>query len=526
VPSQPQAGSIGPYRIVRPLGAGGWANVYEVETADGRRFALKRLSAELTPATQARFRREVESLRRIAHPGVLHLIDAGVDGATPYLVTPLVSGTSLRELLLRGPVGVEAAIAIVAAAADAVAAIHAVGLVHRDLKPEHLMVTPAGDVIVIDLGLAIGPEHSRHTAEDALTGSVPYMAPEQIDDRAPSPASDVWALGVVLYEAIAGRRPFERSRQSEEVAAILAGRCAALDEIAPTCPMALAKLVGDCLAAAPAQRPADGAALAAALVSLIDWTSPARLAEERARLLADRDGYLAQIRTTRVALVVQSAERALAAGDRFAATREVERGLAYAPDAPQLRALVEKLMSGPVNGRQTVKGHAPAKMPIGGFAPAPGIGSGPGIGPRSEPAAPSHPPSPLSHSPSPPSQLPFPSPSPSPSRSRSRSRWIWIAVVLAVVIAVAIVAAVVGTGDGDGATGNRQQATGDRQRGEGEGNGVRGEGEGNGVRGEGPVGEGAFVDRTVEARPSHVQSSKPAHVKPSSPAPGRPPIAP
>ncbi|MBE7452438.1 MAG: serine/threonine protein kinase [Kofleriaceae bacterium] len=251
--------AIGPYRIVRLVGAGGWSTVYEVTGPDGAALALKRLTAELAPAALARFRREVESLRRIDHPGVLRLVDAGVDDAgAPYLVTPLVVGTSLRELIERAApagVGVEAAVAIVLGAAEAVAAIHAAALVHRDLKPEHLLVTPAGEVVVIDLGLALGPEHSRHTAEDTVTGSVPYMAPEQIDDRAPSAASDVWALGVVLHEAIAGRRPFARARQSEEVAAILAGRAPALDEVAPRCPAALARLVASCLAAAPAQRP-------------------------------------------------------------------------------------------------------------------------------------------------------------------------------------------------------------------------------------------------------------------------------
>ena len=345
--SAPAAGSIGPYRIVRTLGSGGWSTVYEVVAPDGAHVALKRLAAGLAPTALARFRREVESLHRIAHPGVLRLLDAGVDGGAPYLVTPMVTGTSLRQLLGRGPLGVEGALAIVLAAADAVAAIHAAGLVHRDLKPENLMLTATGEVVVIDLGLALGPEHSRHTAEDTLTGSVPYMSPEQIDDRAPSPASDVWALGVVLYEAIAGRRPFERARQSEEVAAILAGRYPRLGERAPGCPDELERLVAACLAAAPAQRPADAAALAAMLVPLVDWTAPASLADERARLLADPIGHAWAIRAARVAVAVRDAERALAAGDRFAATRAVERGLAYAPDEPVLRALVERVMAAP-----------------------------------------------------------------------------------------------------------------------------------------------------------------------------------
>ncbi len=348
--------TIGAYRIVRPIGEGGWSTVYEVVGPGGERLALKRSRDGLAPEAVARFRREVESLRRLDHPGVLRLIDAGFDGAAPYLVTALVQGTSVRTLM---PLGVEGAISVIVAAADGVAAIHAAGLVHRDLKPENLMITAAGQVIVIDLGLALGAEHSRHTAEHALTGSVPYMSPEQIDDRAPSPASDVWALGVILYEAIAGRRPFERARQAEEVAAILAGRCAPLDEVAPACPTELARLVASCLASSPAQRPQDGAALAAALIRHVDWTAPARLGEARALLVGDPARHAAWIREVRVELVRGDVERAIAAGDAFAASRALDRGLAVAPDDPRLRALVDRVMP---MARSTVRGHAAPVM--------------------------------------------------------------------------------------------------------------------------------------------------------------------
>jgi anti-sigma factor RsiW len=362
----PAAGSIGPYRIVRVLGSGGWSTVYEVVAEGGARVALKRLGADLAPAAVARFRREVESLRRIDHPGVLRLLDAGFDDGAPYLVTPVVEGTSVRALLARGALGVEGALAVVVAAADAVAAIHGAGLVHRDLKPENLMVTPAGEVVVIDLGLALGPEHSRHTAEDTVTGSVPYMSPEQIDDRAPSAASDVWALGVVLYEAIAGRRPFERARQSEEVAAILGGRFVPLDQLVPTCTAELSRLVASCLAASPSLRPADGGALAAALARQIDWIPRVALAGHRSLLVTSPDSFASSVRAFRLTQAVHDADHALAAGDYFAATRAVERGLHYAPDDAELAARLDRLMhQAPAepSGRATVKGHAPPPLP-------------------------------------------------------------------------------------------------------------------------------------------------------------------
>lgn len=506
--------AVGPYRIVRLVGAGGWSTVYEVTGPDGAALALKRLTAALAPAALARFRREVESLRRIDHPGVLRLVDAGVDDAgAPYLVTPLVVGTSLRELIERAApagVGVEAAVAIVLGAAEAVAAIHAAALVHRDLKPEHLLVTPAGDVVVIDLGLALGPEHSRHTAEDTVTGSVPYMAPEQIDDRAPSAASDVWALGVVLHESIAGRRPFARARQSEEVAAILAGRAPALDEVAPRCPAELARLVASCLAAAPAQRPPDAAALTRALTAQVDWTAPARLRDERARLLADPVGLAAEHRDRRVALAMAAAERALAAGDRFAATREVERGLAYAPDAPVLRALVERLLTSPTAGAvrpaQTVRGHAPpppppgpARQPASGAsaASAPGaVGAAPpAVGGASALAALVV--APVITAPGLPS-------------ARARRRWAWAAATLGLLVLAGAGAALVSArGDGPPASPPPPEAAGAAAVAAGDA---------------GPAGDpwagGAAAAAADGSRPERVELTRPARVAPSRPRSG------
>jgi len=416
VTTAPAGTRIGPYRVERVIGAGGWSTVYEVVDAAGQRWALKRLRDDLGPDALARFHREVDSLRRIEHPGVVRLIDAGVDGAAPYLVTPVVAGPTLRSALAVGPLVPEVALALIIAAAHAVGAIHAAGLVHRDLKPDNLVIDRDGAVIVIDLGLALGPEHSRHTAEDTLTGSVPYMAPEQIDDRLPSPASDVWALAVVLFEAVAGRRPFQRRRGSEEVAAILAGRAPRLAELVPAASDELAAVVARCLDADPARRPATGAALAAELERLVDWTSVAALPAERARWIAAPAEVAAGIAARRAVELAAAAEAAHAAGDRFLATRLVERGLGYRPDDVGLGALVERVLGGRAPA-QTIRGAAPAPARAAGLVASGAVAAvqAPASAPASAPV--------------------------SGAAARPR-RWPWlIAGAVAVVIGVGVIAA-------------------------------------------------------------------------------------
>ncbi len=417
--------TIGPYRVVRELGTGGWSTVYEVIGPDGATLALKRLRADLPPAALARFRREAESLRRIDHPGVLRLIDFGSDrDGAPYLVTPRVDGASLRELLASGALGIEGALLVVLAAAEALGAIHAAGLVHRDFKPENLMIGANGEVVVIDLGLALGPEHSRYTEENALTGSVPYMAPEQIEDRSPTAASDVWALAVVLYETALGRRPFQRERQSEEVAAILAGKHESLAARDPRCADELSQVVERCLDPSPERRPSDGAALARELAACVDWLAPGELAAARQALARDPAGYAASVAPIRASRLSAAARAALDRGDAFAASRHVDRALALTPDDRQLHALLEEVMSGGPLAGETVPGRAPDPDPSGtlvGFSPPQ-----PSAGHRVVVSA----------------ERPSPSSGPSSGSSPPSRRAMWIvgAIALAAIALVAVVA--------------------------------------------------------------------------------------
>jgi serine/threonine-protein kinase len=340
---------IAEYELFERLGEGGSGQVYRATDRTGAQVAIKLLgpAADLDPASaRARFDREVRVLAQLAHPNLVSLIAHGLDEELgPYLVTPLIPGKHLRGTLGGQALCPEAAVLLLEPVAAAVAALHAQDLIHRDLKPENVMVTPDGRVIVVDLGLAWGPQFTRHTEEGAALGSIPYMAPEQLEGTGVGTAADVWALAVMLYELIAGKRPFARARPSEEAAAALVGAYPPLDAVAPRTPPELARLVAAGLDRAPAARP-DAAAFDDALRSAVDWIDVADATRERAAVIASPTAYLARVAPFRVRREQRLAREALAAGRPFAALAHVDRGLAYAPADPDLLALATQAEAG------------------------------------------------------------------------------------------------------------------------------------------------------------------------------------
>jgi eukaryotic-like serine/threonine-protein kinase len=335
---------IADYTLDERLGEGGGGQVYRATDREGQTVAIKLLgpAADLDPETaRARFRREVAILAQLDHPALVHLLAHGVDDELgPYLVMPLLPGTTLRALVGVRPCP-EAALLLVEPVASAIAALHAKGLVHRDLKPENVMVTPDGRVVVVDLGLAWGPDLSRHTSDGVAIGSVPYMAPEQLEGHPVTSAADTWALGVLLYELVAGRRPFARGRASEEAAAILVGAFAPLDAVDPRSPPELVTLVARCLARDPAARP-TAALLAAELAALIDWAEPTAWPRERAAIAAAPADYPARVAPFRIRRAKRLAREAIEATRPFEALAHVDRALAYAPHDPELLSLAEQ----------------------------------------------------------------------------------------------------------------------------------------------------------------------------------------
>jgi hypothetical protein len=208
--------AIGAYEVVRELGRGGMGVVYEVRHPDiPRPLALKLVIGEASEATLTRFGREAQALARVRHPGVVqvHQLSRAAEG--PILVTELVEGRSLKKLIeaaLPGTVDPRAAATLVRALADAVSAVHAQEILHRDLKPDNVIVRPDGAPVLLDFGVARDVNAERLTVTGTFVGTPSYMSPEQAEGLSPTKlaaTTDVYGLGAILFELLAGRPPFE-----------------------------------------------------------------------------------------------------------------------------------------------------------------------------------------------------------------------------------------------------------------------------------------------------------------------------
>ncbi|HVB21122.1 MAG TPA: protein kinase [Ktedonobacteraceae bacterium] len=203
---------LGNYRLVRLLGQGGYAQVYLGEQVYlGTEAAIKILHAQLSSQDVERFRFEARTIARLEHPNIVHILDFGVEGNTPFLVMSYAPYGSLRQIHPRGTcLPLTTVVDYVQQAALALQYAHEHKLIHRDIKPDNLLVGRSHEIMLCDFGIAVVEENSRSYAAQDTIGTVAYMAPEQIVGHA-CPASDQYALGIVVYEWLSGERPFTGS---------------------------------------------------------------------------------------------------------------------------------------------------------------------------------------------------------------------------------------------------------------------------------------------------------------------------
>jgi serine/threonine protein kinase len=260
----------GRYRIGALLAAGGMGEVWAArDLLLDRPVAVKVLGGALAGDGRAaeRLRREARAAGRLDHPNIARVLDLGEHDGRPYLVMELLEGESLAARVDRaGPMAPAEAARVVAAVADALQAAHSAGVVHRDVKPGNVFLTSGGEVKVLDFGIASAAGEAGLTTGDLL-GTAAYLAPERALGQPATPAADLYSLGVVLYELLAGRRPFEGGSDIELAMAHVNARPAPLGLVAPSTPPSLAAACEHAMAKDPAARPPSAAAFARLLRS-------------------------------------------------------------------------------------------------------------------------------------------------------------------------------------------------------------------------------------------------------------------
>ena len=202
----------GRYRVATKIATGGTSTVYRgLDTRLDRPVALKVMDSRYAGDEQflTRFQLEARSVARLKDPGLVAVYDQGLDARHPFLVMELVEGGTLRELLTeRGPMPPHAVAAVLRPVLGGLAAAHRAGLVHRDVKPENVLISDEGDVKIVDFGLVRAVAEAGITSTSVILGTAAYLSPEQVKDGNASPRSDVYATGIVAYELLTGQTPF------------------------------------------------------------------------------------------------------------------------------------------------------------------------------------------------------------------------------------------------------------------------------------------------------------------------------
>ena len=275
---------LGDYEVQELIGSGGMGEVYRArDTRLGRDVAIKVLPGLWSHDRDRlrRFEQEARAAAALNHPNILAVFQMGTYEDAPYLVSELLEGATLREQLTRGPLPMRRAIDYGVQIAHGLAAAHEKGITHRDLKPENLFVTKDGRLKILDFGLAkltqrraisdqSAPTVSAPTEPGMVMGTVGYMAPEQVRGSTADHRSDIFAFGAILYEALTGKRAFQKPTSAETMSAILNEEPIPVSQLAQNLPLALQKVVHRCLEKNQEQRFQSATDLAFALQALVE----------------------------------------------------------------------------------------------------------------------------------------------------------------------------------------------------------------------------------------------------------------
>jgi len=348
--------TLGRYELVEEIGEGGMATVYRARDTQLRRdVALKVLFPHLARREEVvrRFQREARAAAGLEHENILRIYDVGGaagsdDGEDPpYIVMELIRGRSLLgELEQRGPLLAEIAACIGALLADALAVAHAAGIIHRDIKPANVMVADDGRLLLADFGVArLETEDSLVTKTGAVLGTPAYMSPEQAHGETATARSDLYSVGVTLYQLATGVLPFAGTT-AKILASIASGQFVAPIRKRSSVGPDLSHAIVDMMAVDPVVRPASAKQVAEALRAIAIAGGLGNPAAELIAYFADPDAYVATKTPLVVRSVVAHARAAQAAGKLPRAMALADRASALAPEDPEVIALVASITDG------------------------------------------------------------------------------------------------------------------------------------------------------------------------------------
>jgi eukaryotic-like serine/threonine-protein kinase len=275
------------YEIIAPLGAGGLGEVYRARDATLKRDVAIKVLPEYwsrDPERLRRFEQEAQATAALNHPNIVSIFHVGQYDGSPYIVTELLHGETLRDRMRKGPMRLREVLDFGVELARGLAAAHDAGIVHRDLKPDNIWVTKDGRVKILDFGLAkLDPAKTvnadgatvslpQQSSPGQVVGTVGYMSPEQVRGQVADARSDIFAVGVILYEMLTGKPAFRKATSADTMSAILNEDPPAVSQTAPGVPPGLQRIVNRCLAKNPDQRFQHASDLGFALESLSDST--------------------------------------------------------------------------------------------------------------------------------------------------------------------------------------------------------------------------------------------------------------